>query len=73
MTQVICTENVNWRIGYGPKKDDIVTVAGDHYLDSHYYVFEEYSLGDGYHKRYFSPVANISELTEILNAQPAEI
>lgn len=73
MTQVICTENVNWHIGYGPNKGGIVTVAGDHYLDSDYYVFEEYSPDDGYYKKYFSPVADISELTEILNAQPAEI
>jgi hypothetical protein len=78
-TELICIEQVNWYVGIGPNKDEIVTVVGPHPEDGNYLVLKGYEYSppgctpNGYHNRYFSPTADISELESILKEQPEHV
>lgn len=58
----------------GPSYLEIVTVMGYEIGNDQMVLFYEYNQSDpdGYNERFFEPLMDISELTEILNAQPAE-
>jgi len=82
--QAVCIANVRWDEGFGPKKNEIVTVSnfgffrrnrqGKPLKNKWWIAFKEYDdgFGNAYCAKYFRPVVDISELTEILNAELIE-
>lgn len=68
---------IKLRHGWGPKLNEIVTVAG--YSDCRVYIYlMEYRLREHdaeycFNETHFEPLADISELTEILEHQTQEI
>lgn len=87
--QVVCIKDENWDYGFGPKKNDIVTVKhfgyfrthpkdGSFMLNKFWLAFHEWpQMIDGRHNAYaakfFRPVAEITELTEILESIPVHL
>lgn len=61
---LICTKEVNWKIGYGPKKDEIVTL--DHIMND-FIRFIEYTPRPPkrayYQKKYFREIQPPMEVT----------
>jgi hypothetical protein len=83
--KVVCIQKGQWDYGFGPKYNDIVTIEkegffktspqGEPMATKFWLAFEEWTeMRDGYRvgyaAKYFRPVAEISELTEILEAKP---
>lgn len=81
--KVVCINKNSWPLGFGPDFNEIVTVQ--HYgifklpfnPHTHWLAFEEYQELDqsdglriGYAAKYFRPIADISELTAILESEP---
>lgn len=69
--EVVCTKRDEWTPGpLGPKFNEVVTVIG---YNPHYpwgAVLSEYStIYWGFHEMWFEPLADISELVEILNEE----
>lgn len=80
--KVICTHPTGMWLGVfpGPKNGELVTISKYSDIHKSYVELVEYNfsnvgndLPDCYAQSWFKPLADISELTEILNAQPAEI
>lgn len=74
--QVVCVASKKgWNDGYknipGPLPNEVVTV--DHYITDKILAVSEYPIENddyGFHERWFEPVMDIKELTEILESQP---
>jgi hypothetical protein len=69
--QLICIAKEIWHVGFGPAKDEIVTFKCVHPWDDDFIVLKEYDREKaGYHRKFFAPLMDISELTEILESVP---
>lgn len=75
MKEMICIRVGEWvhpngSPAKGPAKDEIVNVLRDVIVDNElHYILDGYPFDYGYEASAFVPVADISELTEVLNAQ----
>lgn len=77
--QIVCTQpksgwvsDVTWEAVNGPDRNEIVTVLA--YADECSILLHEYpDMNEGYHESNFEPLMDISELTEILNAEKIEV
>lgn len=70
--ELVCIKDDGWDVGFGPKKDEIVHFDGYFNPRQHSIGFDEYPI-TAYKAIYFVPVADITELKEILEAQPEMI
>lgn len=64
---LVCTKEVNWKIGYGPKKDEIVTLDCIMPDDENYIILIEYTahppIRATYLKEYFREIQPPMEIT----------
>lgn len=64
---LVCTEEVNWKIGFGPKKDEIVTLDCIRPDDDNYIILIEYTAPPpkrhSYLKEYFREIQPPMQVT----------
>lgn len=75
---IVCTRRHHWvddetgeRV-VGPLFEEVVIVTGTHPNDENQLTLQGYTAYS-YHKKWFKKTESISELTEILESQPAEV
>lgn len=74
--EAVCIFKGTWDHGYGPKYNeivkihDVINLYGHEYLEIYGYIEP---LGNAYLAVRFQPIVSISELEEILNAQPETV
>lgn len=67
--KLVCVERIKWSIGYGPNKDDVVTIHSiNHLYGAIYFQFYEYrnSGGPCYCSIYFRPAIGPSAKSELI-------